>query len=200
MENLKLKNAVKLIVGLDPAGDEFKAIMAQLLGKIDPNRPYGTVLFDALARLGWSIAFEAVALRINQETKKIEVFLRKRAADDTAYPGEWHAPGSVLRANERPGDVAKRLEKEFSAEIVGFSFVGDSFIKEARGPFNSKIYLVYFKTPPVENERHGWFPIDCLPEPMVEEHRNTIIPTAVHAFANNRSDYAKFATKMVAQI
>ena len=62
----------------------------EALAKIDPRKPYGTTLFNAIARLTVSPAVETVCLRLNQTTKEVEVYLVQRARDDTAYPGEWH--------------------------------------------------------------------------------------------------------------
>lgn len=165
--------------------DGFKKFVAEVLGNIKPNEPYGTKLFDALARLSWSVAMEAIALRRNLETKELEIFLRKRSDDDTAYPGEWHAPGSVFRPGETERQVAGRLSKEFGAPIVEFKKISDVFNPtEERGSFLSLIYLVEFskEQPPKSDERHGWFSLNDLPEKMVKHHVDEIFPPAISAY------------------
>ena len=79
------------------------------LKQIDPSKPYTPELFDALALLIISVAIEAVCLRVNPQTKKIEVLLTQRSLKNTAYPGEWHCPGSILRRGEDIKDVFERL-------------------------------------------------------------------------------------------
>ncbi|MFA6105001.1 MAG: NUDIX domain-containing protein [Patescibacteria group bacterium] len=170
----------------DPNGEEaVKNALAQLLRLVDPSKPYGTVLFDSLSRLTWSIAFEGVALRLNPKTKKPEVFLRKRADDDTAYPGEWHAPGSAFRPREKPNLVARRLSREFGSEIMDFKLVGQYFSNEQRGDFLSLIYLVKFDGEPRVDNRHIWCPVDKLPENTVNIHRDHLIPAAVAAYRSS---------------
>ena len=63
---------------------------------VDPTKPLGTEIFNALARVTVSVAMEAVCLRrqlyipeINSEVlSELQVYLVQRAPDDTAYPGE----------------------------------------------------------------------------------------------------------------
>jgi ADP-ribose pyrophosphatase YjhB (NUDIX family) len=156
---------------------------AKLLNRIDPTRPLGTALFNAIARLSVNRAFEAVALRVNADVTGLEVYLRRREATDTAYPGMLHVPGSSLRMGERWSDVADRLRREFGITITSFTEVGDLHWDEARGSYESTIFLVEFKNTPREDEYHGWYSVNALPEGVVESHRDRIIPTAVMAYA-----------------
>lgn len=159
----------------------FKVAMAELLGNVDPTKPFGTTLFDAIAKVSYTPAFEAVAVRMGESGP--EVFLRKRAEDDTAYPGAWHAPGSVFRPGERPRDVANRLGDEFGMPITHFDQVGLLYdIHEQRGSFLSIIFLVSFFGEPRVDDRHGWFPMNDLPEGTVDFHAEVVLPHAVTAF------------------
>jgi hypothetical protein len=161
----------------------YAAMCAQLLARIDPERPLRTALFDAIARLSVNRAFEAVALRVNTAMNGLEVYLRRREATDTAYPGMLHVPGSSLRMGERWHDVADRLRREFGTTITSFTEVGDLHWDEARGSYESTIFLVDLKHTPCEDEHHGWHPVNALPEGVVDSHRDRIIPTAVMAYA-----------------
>lgn len=81
------------------------------------DQPLGTPLFEAIMRLSVGVAVEAVLFRKNGD--KLEVYLTKRAADDSAYPGQWHCPGSFMRPGESYADVFKRLnERKFKAKIT----------------------------------------------------------------------------------
>ena len=111
--------------------------------------------------------------------------LRQRAQDDTAYPGEWHAPGSVFRPGENEHEVADRLAKEFGTTIVSFLYIGE-YVDweggEARGSFVSRNYLVVLGGPPREDDRHSWFPVDQLPPNTCHHHRDSIIPMVAKAY------------------
>ncbi len=75
--------------------EEYKNIVAVLLKNIDSAAPFGEKLFNAVAGLSYTIAFEAVAFRKNPGSGQPEVFLRRRSVSDPAYPFMWHCPGSV---------------------------------------------------------------------------------------------------------
>lgn len=154
------------------------------LKAIDRTKPYGTVLCDALWALCVSPAIEAVCLRLISQTKSVEVYLTQRSPDDTAYPGEWHCPGSLMRPMEEFDDTMIRLGKrEFGGKILSAQFVANvNHPTEARGHFLSLVYLCTLDEK-AEGLKGEWFPVDQLPEKTVECHRYRIIPAAVGAFA-----------------
>jgi len=144
-----------------------------------PSGPLGPELFDAIARHSVSNAFEAAALRRGKHGR-LEIYLRQRAQNDTAYPGQWHIPGSILRPGEKWADVMTRLSRgEFMAEIGNRRFVGHVPTNEARGSFISFVYLVDVGQ---ETDEAKWFPVDNMPEPLVDIHEQMFIPLAVAAF------------------
>lgn len=172
---------------LSPESDLYKEFAAAVLGRIDPYKPFGTALYNAIARLSWNQFFEAVALRLTSSCE-IEVYLRRRADDDTAYPGQWHAPGSVFRPGENERKVADRVSREFGVPIRDFAYIGeyvDWDRGEARGSGVSRIYLVQLDGDPGINDRHNWFPVNNLPEVTVDSHRIGIIPKAVFTFSDH---------------
>ncbi len=184
----KMDELIETLGSVNPASDLYKDFVAKLLGRIDPKKPYGTALYNAIARLSWNMFFEAVVIR--KRGKQLEVYLRKRADGDTAYPGEWHAPGSVFRPGENERDVTNRLEKEFGVPVVLFQMIGeyvDWEKGEARGSGVSRVYLIKLDGAPREDERHGWFPINELPKVTVDSHRLAIIPLAVKAHKARRT-------------
>ena len=128
------------------------------------------------------MAVEAVCVRLNQQTRKIEVYMTQRSLDDTAYPGEWHCPGSIMRPGETINNIFSRLEKkEFNAYLLSKKFVANVNVPdEVRGHF---ISLVYLCTLEQKEEMKGiWFPTDKLPKQTVECHRRRIIPCALGTF------------------
>ncbi len=171
--------------------------LLKMLSEIDPRQPYGTELFDALARLTVSVAVEAVCLRpywqIGSEIEQgqypeFEVYLVQRAQDDTAYPGEWHCPGSVMRPMESIEDVMARLgKKEFGANLLSWKFVTNvNHAHEQRGHFFSLVYLCQLREEK-EGMRGQWFPTYRLPQNTVGHHRQPIIPVALGDFLSDRT-------------
>lgn len=169
------------------------AALIKALGEIDPKQSYGTALFDALARLTVSVAVEAVCLRLQQyipeidapSSPEVQVYLIQRSPDDTAYPGEWHCPGSVMRPGETFEDVLERLAKrEFGANLTSAKFVANinpsRAEPEVRGTFLSVVYLYVLEEK--ESLRGKWFSVNNLPEKTVTGHRTKVIPCALGAF------------------
>jgi ADP-ribose pyrophosphatase YjhB (NUDIX family) len=145
------------------------------------QKPLGSRLFEAIARLSVSVAFEAVCLRRNKKTKAVEVFLLKRGPHES-FAGQWHVPGSVFRPGEQPKDVVHRLgPREFGAAIIsGFKCYGTFFYPEPRGWFLSMVYLVKCKKTP--NRTGRWFNVKNLSKNVIPHHRKDVIPAAVSAF------------------
>ena len=146
------------------------------------QKPLGSRLFEAIARLSVNVAFEAVCLRRNPKTKAVEVFLLKRGAHES-FPGQWHVPGSVFRPGEKPKDVIRRLSlpREFGTPVISdFKCHGAIFIPEARGWFLSLVYLVKCKGKP--NSEGRWFNVKNLSKNVIPHHRKDVIPAAVSAF------------------
>lgn len=157
------------------------------LALIDPRQPYGTELFDALIRLGVTPSIEAVCLRLNSE-RQIEVYLTRRAEDDTAYPGMYHCPGTVRRPHETIGMGFERLsKKEFGVPLLSYRFVGEvDHPDEARAHLVSQVYLCIPQDGPGKGQ---WFPVVGLPQPMVETHEKRIIPAALGVFVAGNTEY-----------
>ena len=145
------------------------------------QKPLGSRLFEAIARLSVNVAFEAVCLRYNKKDKAVEVFLLKRGPHES-FPGKWHIPGAVFRPGEQPKDAASRLgAREFGTIITSdFKCHGTIFIAEARGWFLSLVYLVKCKGAP--NPQGRWWNVKNLPKNTIPHHVKSVIPAAVKAF------------------
>jgi ADP-ribose pyrophosphatase YjhB (NUDIX family) len=159
------------------------------LDKIDPTKPYGTILFNALARVTISIGVEAVCLRRGSATHEIEVYMTQRSHDDPAYPGEWHCPGSIMRPGEEFDDVFSRLSQtEFDEVVEPVRFV--TIVNnptEQRGHFLSLVYLCNFKYTNGQSQKGAWFQVKHLPSNTVTHHYAWIIPLAVEAFSAGKA-------------
>ena len=166
--------------------EERKKLLIELLKEVNPKEPYGTELFDALLPLNVSTAIEMVCLR-HVKKGKVDVYLTQRSLDDTAYPGEWHCPGSFIRPGEEIKDVFARIvQKEIKAGLVSTRFIADvNHPTEARGHVISKVYLCALEEK--EGLKGTWFPTNQLPEKTVESHCKRIIPAAFGAFVAENS-------------
>jgi hypothetical protein len=155
-----------------------------LLRRIDPSKAYGTAFFEALCRLTVSTAFEAVPLRETTDGT-IEVYMTLRPEDESAYGGQWHCAGSVMRPKDTDSTVFERLEREVGGKLVNRRFVGifDN-PGEARGHFRSEVYICVFDG---DNGAGRWFAINNLPDRTVAHHRDSIIPMAVRFFRETAS-------------
>ncbi len=152
--------------------------LISLLSRIDRTKPLGTELYNAIAFLSLNVAIEALTLR--QGDKGLEIFLTKRSDTDTAYPGMWHSPGTIVRPTEEFVDSFKRLEnREFKNNLKSWTFIeNNNCPNEARGHFLQLLYLCEIE----EDRSDNWFSVDNLPQPMVPNHQEVIIPIAVEVF------------------
>ena len=165
--------------------EEIKNLTVLLLKKIaesyDPKKGMGVELFNAIAKLKVTMTPEAVCLRHNSQNDKIEIYLVLRSLTDTAYPGQWHLPGSAMRPGEEIDDVFLRLEKnEIGIRVLSKKFVFHSNNPtEQRGHFFSLIFLCMLDS----GDGYGkWFCVDDLPENTLMRHRSVIIPVALKEF------------------
>lgn len=171
---------LKILPRLDQ--DRLRSVATKALGAIKNRQNLGTELFDSIALKSVSVAVEAVCLAIlNSE---IVVYLTQRSATDTAYPGEWHCPGSVLRPTENITDVFARLEQGAfkGTTIIHHQFVANvNHPQEKRGHFFSLVYLCVAGNNVILNGR--WVPVDKLNTlKVVNHHKKRIIPAALGAF------------------
>ena len=152
--------------------------LADDLNRVDPMKPKGTKLHSALVRLVCAVAVEVVALRRDTTTGGIMVLLRQRGLNEAAYQGMWHCPGSFVRPGESIDDVFNRLmASESLGSIRSQRHLDNCFWPEERGTICSDIRLVD-ADPAVGH----WFPVNNLPQAMVEQHRDVFIPMALKAF------------------
>jgi hypothetical protein len=168
---------------MDDVYERAKRTAVEALKLIDPTRPYGTDFFNSVCRFSVTVSIEAVCLRRNTETGWLEVLLIKRRDDDSAYPGEWHCPGSAKRPGELDEHVFARLAQgEFCTQIIRKWFVErHDNPHEARGHFLHLVYLCEVE----EGAKGTWYPVVRLPEKTVDIHRDCVIPMAVQAFSSS---------------
>jgi ADP-ribose pyrophosphatase YjhB (NUDIX family) len=159
---------------------EDKEAVAEVLGCIDPTKPFGTPLFNAVAKLSVTVAYEAVLIR-DGASNTPEVYLMRRSMTESAYPGEWHCPGSSFRVGEQPTDVEHRLAKtEFGVGSFANpgTYVSHFFYQEKRGWYCSMVHLVEV-VEELSGKTGQWFPVDALPVVTVDHHVREVIPRAL---------------------
>ena len=177
-----------LEMGRDLSSDEYKEVVAELLGGVDSYKELGTPLYLAVCQHCWGIYFESVALR-NNANGILKVFMTKRDETDPDWQGYWHVPGTALRYGDTHETAVARLAKEYGVPIVSFERVDDAgvgFFKKGdtgRGPGMSLIHVTKLNGEPALNKRRGWFDVRDLPVPTVPSHVSVIIPRANQAYS-----------------
>ena len=135
--------------------------------------------FETIAKLSVSVAFEAVCLRQNKKSGKIEIYLRQREPHES-YTGQWHCPGSVFRTGEYPKTCSGAWRAMNLKRTLPLLVPWENFLSRTSGAgFFAKIYLVKCKEAPQSGK---WWPVDKLPQNTVAGHRERIIPLALKAF------------------
>lgn len=187
-----LRNLVNALEADTSATEETKAGAVAALSLINPHKPYGTALFDALARLTITVTPELVILRATQDGSK-EVLLRQRGPDE-AYPNQWHAPGSAVRPGETIMRVTERATRECDVSLPSPVFRGyDNDQHEERGHFLHLVYAVDVTGIVIPTHaKLQWFSVDALPESTVEHHRQVVIPMALGRYRHDE-DLESFA-------
>jgi len=175
--------------------DALREFAAEILNLVPSDKPYKTALFDAINKKQPTFAMEGVLLRENPDGGALEVYLTQRSMVDTAYPGEFHCPGSGLRNKETWQKDAERVaHSEYKVPIkkVTVLFETGFFYDEARGWYWSVPCLVELEAEPAVGK---WYPVDRLPENTVAHHRDDIIPAVVR-YWRNRAKYDAARRKM----
>lgn len=165
-----------------------KKVAVEALEKIDPKKPLGTELFNAISRLSVGVPIEMVIVRRNLSTGKLEVLLSWRGEDAPTYHNIWHCAGTFLRPKESQEEAINRIgQSEFGCPVQVIEKVGwDDNPDEERGHCVHLIFLAE----PVGEPKGKWFPVDALPSETVEHHRQVIIPMAVEAFQKHLDNNA----------
>lgn len=161
---------------------------AALLNSL-PDTPLGTELFDAVAKKTVSCCIELVVV---SGEYPIEVLLKRRADNDTAYPGQWHCPGTFLRPGESYWSALERLAK---TELLGanlveptLAFLQDPIVEE-RGSVVQVVMLSRIENVPEIGDLK-WVDLDAACSGQVpgiiENHRRMILPCARVCFGSYR--------------
>ncbi len=168
--------------------NEIKQI-ATALAKLRPGfLPYP--IFEQIARIVALPVVEFIPLRLGQHGQ-IEVLLIKRSDKDPLFAGLMHTPGTVVRADdETKGETHAHtaFERLLREELAGVTvsapeYVGSIFHTSKRGTEQAQLFWVEVLD---ENPTIGEFwPVDSLPDNIIDSQRSFIIKTAEH-FAQTR--------------
>ncbi len=127
---------------MNSSDEATRLAAAEALRKVPTGEPLGTELFDEIALHTVSFSVEACALR-RTPNGFLEVYLVQRAPDDTAYPGQYHCPGTFRRPKESRWDTISRLAKsKFQCEVEKLRHVGDLPTHGFRGTIICEVHLV----------------------------------------------------------
>ena len=101
--------------------EELAELAAQCMERLTPGRQ-PLDLFSQVARLFVLSTVEVVPMRFNEQTERLDVLLAQRPDDCRWWPGQWHAPGTVLLetdALEDPHDFRAPVDRAIKGEFRG---------------------------------------------------------------------------------
>ncbi len=157
---------------------------AALLARLQPGfLPYP--IFEQIARIVALPIIEFIPLRRNLHGQ-VEVLLIKRPDTDPLFAGLMHTPGTVVRADdESKGEVHAHtaFERLLNEELTGIAvappeYVGSIFHTSKRGVEQAQLFWIEVLE---ENPTVGEFwPVDNLPDNLIDSQRNFIIRSAEH--------------------
>ncbi len=158
---------------------------ASLLARLEPGfLPFP--IFLQVCRLTTMTTVELILLR-RRPDGTVETWLRRRADDDTLWPGKWCNPGCVIRPTDHLEDTFTRL---IADDLSGTPFAGEpQFVtymlnRSRRGQTGSPLYWVEL----AEEPAHGqYFPVDALPDDMVQDQK-VLIEAAVRHYTDHQTD------------
>ena len=163
----------------------IKADVLQQLADLEPGR-IPLDLFNAMARLTVTPVVEIAPLYNNVGV--LSVLLCKRPEDDPLWPGQYHLPGTIVGAQDRPGGYSDAFSRILNGRLRDVQttepiFVGSEIVKTARG---AEIALIHWAEILVNPKKDTLFPVDELPSDMIEGHPNFIL-MAIASYTAARS-------------
>jgi|SRR5579871_6247966 len=147
--------------GMSPAGVN---LVADLLSDLAPGEQPPPIFYQ-IARL---VPLPAVELIVFDENK--QVLLTQREADDPYWPGQWHIPGTVIRATD--ASLGSAIKRSRQAELEGTEvtlprLLRPDFRHMERGSELSLVHRAKLVGEPMAGQL---FPIRNLPENIVAFH------------------------------
>lgn len=173
-----------LAKGSPVISEEHKKLV-DALKKLEPGfLPYD--IFVQIARLVALPIIEFVPLRMNGAI--VEVLLLHRGEDDPIWSGEWHTPGTVVRATDNAKNIYEAFERILKDELAGtktenMHFVGSILHKSKRGTEQAQVFWVEV----MEEPKAGvFYPVTALPKKMMESQK-AFIAQAVESFQKTQA-------------
>ena len=157
---------------------EEEQTLIGLLGKVTPQTMTAGV-FNAVAKLFRLPAIELVCFRKGTDDQ-IEVLLSKRPDDDPLFPGQWHSAGTIARLTDATEMHSLDRLAKTELGILGLTMrtsprlAGPCYSCHARGGEVHLIYVMWLDILEPIPAHHQFFPVNNLPEPFMEHHREVI--------------------------
>ncbi len=129
-------------------------------------------IFSQIVRLVVTPTVEMVPFRRIQE-KGLQVLLIKRDDDDPHWPGQYHVPGSVIRATDAKLSFQDAFNRIIKGEIKGIKVIkGPIFVQHLFHQVKRGAELPMIHWIEVSGEVSGgtYFDVDKLPENIVDHH------------------------------
>lgn len=156
--------------------DEAKLL--ELIAKCEPGNLPSRV-FEAVAKIAVYPAIEFVLLRVREG--EIETLLFQRSWDDPVWPGQWHAPGTILRPTDATVEDAKaRLIQD---ELMGMQLSGPHFVGVAMNNYlrGNGLGIEYWLEVSGEPANGQFYNVNQLPNDIVKE-QTQLLQRAIQAY------------------
>lgn len=111
---------------------------------------------------------------------QLQILLTPRS--DEFWQNVAHVPGSICRTSDRPGFYEDALARVQNGELkkivytIQPQFAGCGLVKTTRCKENFVVFVAFT----VQDTNVGkFYPVDALPENLIDHERDVIIPTAI---------------------
>jgi ADP-ribose pyrophosphatase YjhB (NUDIX family) len=162
--------------------EEMLAILKEKRAKNPQQRVSARLFFaDILERP--SLSSELAILR-RGEQGQVEMYLFQRPPNDPFYANQWHGPGCMLKTNQTVAEgIDEVMKRELGVVLPGvintskyFEWLtGNGPGQCPRGHTVCFYHYVWVDAEQAEKLSGGeFFPVETLPEPMVEVHTRMI--------------------------
>lgn len=167
--------------------DEEITTAAAILRKLDKGYIPREIFYEIAERMVLP-TIELALLR--QVEGRLEILLTQRPEDDRYWPGQWHIPGSIVRATDTPHTYESVFTRILDDELAGrVQFEGETvhaftiFQTIARGAEVDQMYVAKASTESEAPEDGKFYPVDELPDALMDQYYD-MLPRIIEAFTD----------------
>lgn len=165
--------------------DEEIKTAANILKKLDKGFLPREIFYEIAERF----VIPTIELAILRRKDGIlEILLTQRPLDDRYWPGEWHIPGSIVRATDTPGTYESVFNRIMDDELAGKVALAAEpehaftiFQTIRRGAEVDQMYVVKATTKCAVPDDGQFFDVTNLPDALMDQYP-AMMPKILRAF------------------